>query len=388
MPDVETSDLIDLQALMDSYTVHATGANKPPTLMDIAGFPHWENVYSNILAFLLDSEQVHGFGQLFIRSIMAIYSSRCPAGWPKNGLDPESVQATEKVEREASTATNKRIDILIECPDFVVCIENKIWSGLHNDLGEYRKHCEKLSDGRSDRVVGIVLSPRPVSNSSLECHRFVNITYGDLVDQVRQRMGSYIGSHNTQYQYLLFDFLEQASRFSRTDTMTDDQRKFLEFWRENDEKISNIRSMCDAMWSRLRPKEMAQAHIDQCKEQLNEREPEVFTTWIYKGRVSVFDLKDGGYIDGCGLFLDVEFHPLRVSHVLGKRRGCEPDALASRIGDKCSIEFVKSSDRPRFVNDQSPFDQSVREKAVEISVAILKEIAAMRLESNSNGRQR
>ena len=365
MPDFETSGLVDLQALMDSYTVHATGADEPPTLMDIAGFPHWENVYSNILAFLLDSEHVHGFGQLFIRSIMAIYSSRCPDDWPKKGLDPESVQATEKVEREASTATNKRIDILIECPDFVVCIENKIWSGLHNDLGEYREHCEKLSDGRSDRVVGIVLSPNPVSNSSLECHRFVNITYGDLVGQVRQRMGSYIGSHNTQYQYLLFDFLEQANRFSRTDTMTDDELKFLEFWRENDEKISNIRSRCDAMWRDLHRSKMAQAHIDQCKELLNEREREVFKTWIYKRSVSVFDLSGDGSIDGCGLFLNVEFHPLRVGHVLGKRRGCEPDALASRIGGKCGIEFVKSSDRPRFVNDQPPFDQSVREKAVE-----------------------
>ena len=354
-----------------------------PTLMDIANFPHWENVYSNILAFLLDSDQVHGFRQLFIRSIMAIYSSRCPDDWPKKGLDPESVQATEKVEREASTATNKRIDILIECPDFVVCIENKIWSGLHNDLGEYRKHCEKLSDGHRDRVVGIVLSPRPVSNSSLECHRFVNITYGDLVDQVRQRMGSYIGSHNTQYQYLLFDFLEQASRFSRTDTMTDDQWKFLEFWRKNDEKISNIHSMCDAMWRDLRSKEMAQAHIDQCKERLTEREREVFKIWIYKGTVSVFDLAGNVYIDGCGLCLNVAFHPLRVSHGLSKRRGCKPAALASRIGGKCGIEFANSSDLPRFVNDQSPFDQSVREEAVRISVAIVKEIAAMRLESKS-----
>ena len=75
--------------------------------MEITDFPRWEKVYSNILAFLLDSEQVHGFGQLFIRSIMAIYSGRCPAGWPKKDLDPESVQATGNVKREARTATKK-----------------------------------------------------------------------------------------------------------------------------------------------------------------------------------------------------------------------------------------------------------------------------------------
>ena len=217
---------------MDSYSVHAIGANEPPTLMEIADFPRWENVYSNILAFLLDSEQAHGFGQLFIRAIMAIYSNRCPAGWPKKDLDPESVQATENVKREVRTATNKRIDILIECVDFVVCIENKIWSGLHNDLGEYRKHCESLGDGDCNRVVGIVLSPHRVPNPSLQDHRFVSITYGDLVDEVRRRMGSYIGTQNTRYQYLLFDFLEQTSRLSRTNTMSDDEREFLGFWRK------------------------------------------------------------------------------------------------------------------------------------------------------------
>ena len=365
---------------MDSYTVHDTGAKEPPTLMEIAGFPQWENVYSNILAFLINTEKVHGFGQLFIRSIMAIYSSRCPDGWPKKGLDPESVQATEKVEREVRTSTNKRIDILIECADFVVCIENKIWSGLHNDLGEYREHCEKRSDGHPDRVVGIVLSPRRVSNPSLRAHRFVSITYSDLVREVRQRMDSYIGSHNTQYQYLLYDFLEQADRVSRTNTMSDDQRrKFLEFWRKNYKEINNIQSMCDAMYSDLRAREMAQTHIQQCKERLTKRENEVFKTWIYKGSVSVFDLADDGYIDGCGLFLDVEFHPLRVTHSLSKRRGCKPDALASQIGRQCQIEFEESTGLPSYTYHQSPFDESVRDKVVETSIAILKAIAAMRL---------
>ena len=158
----------------------------------------------------------------------------CPVGWPQHDLKPESVQATEKVEREASTATGKRIDILIECPDFVVCIENKIWSGLHNDLGEYRKHCEGLSERCP--VAGIVLGPHHTDDCRLEEHEFVSITYNELVDEVRQRMGGYIDSHNTQHQYLLFDFLEQADRLSRSNTMSDDHREFLEFWRRNEKK--------------------------------------------------------------------------------------------------------------------------------------------------------
>ena len=345
--------------------------------MEIAGFPQWENVYSNILAFLVDTEQVHGFGQLFIRSIMAAYRNECPKKLRTEAPDPDLVEATDRVEREVTTATNRRIDIIIECAGFLVCIENKIWSALHNDLGDYRDHCEKHSGERP--VIGIVLSPRRVASQSLKTHHFVNVTSASLVDEVRPRMGNHIGRHNSQYQYLLLDFLEQANRFSEAYAMTDDKWKFLEFWRDHEDKISNIQSMCDEIRHGLRAKEKAQAHIIQCMERLTPSEQEVFNSWIYAARVSVFDLADKGYIDGCGVFLDVRFHPLRVSHVLGKRRGRAPNALASRIGETCGITFDTTLEQPEVVNDQSPFDPSVCQKAVNDSVAILKAIAALRV---------
>ena len=372
LSEFDTSNLADLQALMDSYTVHAIGATEPPTLMDIAGFPHWENVYSNILAFVLNTEEAHGFGPLFIRSIMGAYRSYSPYDWPADNRDPEHVvEATDRVEREVSTDSAKRIDIL-------VCIENKIWSGLHNDLGVYREHCEKNSDGRP--VLGIVLSPNGVTDRRLQDHRFVSITYGDLVKQVRQRMGSYIGTHNTQYQYLLFDFLEQTSRFARTKTMTDDQREFLDFWKNNEEKIGNIQEMCNAMWRELKAK--AQAHNNECWEELEPHEKDVFKKpWIYVRKVSVFDLIDGCDIKGCRIFLDVEFHPLRVSHVLWDRHYREPKVrpLISPISADTGVIFDNSSERPKFVTEQSPFKESVCKDAVKTSVKILKSIAAMRL---------
>ena len=115
--------------------------------------------------------------------------------------------------------------------------------------------------------------------------------------------------------------------------------------------------------------------------QLTEKEREVFKTWIYKGRTSVFDLAQRSEIEGCGLYFEVNFHPFRVHHALGKRRGCEPDALASRIEQECGVKFDrapgKSSGQLRSRCEQSPFDASVQEKAVKTSVAILKAIAAM-----------
>ena len=75
--------------------------------------------------------------------------------------------------------------------------------------------------------------------------------------------------------------------------MTDDQRRFLEFWRDNDKKIRNIQSMCGDLWGELRAREKAQAHINKCQEALKHLNPsynELFDPWIYKGHVAVFDL--------------------------------------------------------------------------------------------------
>ena len=189
-------------------------------------------------------------------------------------------------------------------------------------MGEYRQHCEKNSGGHP--VLGIVLSPHRIGDSSLQEHRFVSITYRDLVEQVRQRMGSYIGPHNTRYQHLLFDFLEQANRF--TNPMRDDQKEFLKFWREHEEKINNIYANCDWMWSEMKRK--AKNHYTQCLEELDEREKQVFKAWRWDPRGdnnydacwrSVFDLKEMGSIDGYRVHLDIEFHPFRVSHLLGHR---------------------------------------------------------------------
>ena len=396
MANSDTSNLSDLQECIASYPVYPIDAPEPPTLMDIAGFPNRENVYSNILAFLLDTRQFHGFGTLFIRAMLGAYCSRCPEEWRKDAPDPEGVEAIDNVEREVSTDRG-RIDILIECADFLICIENKIWSDLHNDLGEYRKHCANNSSGRP--VLGIVLSPHRIRDQGLQDARFVSIAYGDLVEQVRRRMGSYISPHNTRYQYLLFDFLEQASRF----TMTEDQKKFLRFWRENEEKISNIYAHCDKMRGEIKTK--AKNHYNQCLEKLTDKEKAVFKTWVYNPRndprydacwVSVFDLADEGGINECRIFLDVEFHPLRVTYYLGnrdKRDESQLSVLAKRISENTKIAFdcyEYPSDSNKILIKQledSSLEDSVCEQAVETSVAILGELADMHLENKiSNGR--
>ena len=386
MSDLDKGGLADIRRVVESYTIRAVSPPEPPTLMEIARFPHRENVYSNVLAFLFDTEQAHGFGPLFIRSLIAAYRCNCRDDACLPGAPcPETIEATDSVGREVRTARDNRIDLLVDCADFLVCIENKIRADLYNDLRDYRSYCEEpsVSDGRP--VLGIVLSPDGVASPDLKSCGFVSITYGDLVEQVRRRMGSHIGSDNTQYQYLLFDFLEQASRFSRTTNMNDDEQAFLDFWKKNDPKISNIQEWIGRMWELLDANGKAKAHQEQCRAKLCENEWNVFKgDWIYQKTVAVFDLAEGRTIDGCRIFLDVQFHPLRVTHVLGNRQRDEPTKLVREVNAHCGTDFKKSTDRFEFVIKESPFDDSVRKKAVKTSVRILKYIAARRLADTSD----
>ena len=45
---------------------------REPTFMEIAGYPHFENVCSNILQFYLQPSNEHGFGTLLLDSLFTL----------------------------------------------------------------------------------------------------------------------------------------------------------------------------------------------------------------------------------------------------------------------------------------------------------------------------
>lgn len=382
------TDLASLQGFIEGYEVRPLPSDEPPTLMEIARFPHWENVYSNILAFLIRTEEVHGFGPLLIRSVLASYRDRLTPDRQNQAPDSDRVDRLLTVEREITTKRGNRIDILIEGTGFVVCIENKIRSPLNNDLADYRQYCE---DTRSGCFLGIVLSPGRISANEIseledpkglrgEDLRFVSVTYSDIVAKVRERMGNFVRADNTRYQYLLFDFLEQAGRFDRSIMMNEEQMKFLEFWRKNERKIGNIIDHCDDL--RELAENKTESHYDRCMKKLTNEEKEVFERYR-SGKVFQFYLAGDGKLDGCKIALELHFDPLRIQHWLVKYGGSGLEGVARQIERQSDIEIEldPSSRKYKIVNegDWSPYSESGLERAVETSVKILKAIAAMHL---------
>ncbi|TXB68340.1 PD-(D/E)XK nuclease family protein [Phaeodactylibacter luteus] len=48
-------------------------------LIEISGFPRWENVISNFLSFYFDKEEEHGFSTLFLESLLNVYERKLEA---------------------------------------------------------------------------------------------------------------------------------------------------------------------------------------------------------------------------------------------------------------------------------------------------------------------
>jgi|SRR5215212_1408802 len=95
----------ELEALLNDFAKLPTHEDRPLTFMEIAGYPHYEHVCSNILAYFLDPEQQHGLGTLVLDALMDVGES---------GPSNEGMRSNLSVEREVYTDAGNRIDIFIE----------------------------------------------------------------------------------------------------------------------------------------------------------------------------------------------------------------------------------------------------------------------------------
>ncbi len=98
------------------------------TFMEISGYPHYENVCSNILQFFLNPTNEHELYDLVLISLSKL---------AQIGLYTEYYQGNISVQREVETINGGRLDLLIITKNYVIGIENKVFHFLDNDLKDY-----------------------------------------------------------------------------------------------------------------------------------------------------------------------------------------------------------------------------------------------------------
>lgn len=174
---------------------------RPQTFMEVGGYPHYENVCSNFLAFFLDPEGPHGLGSLFLDALVGSVGIAGGEG----GLG-----GNVSVEREVATEAGNRIDLLITSDSHAVLVENKIFAAVVNPFEDYAAYLRRLKNESGDpyqdeNKAKILLTLYP-SGEGAEWG-FVNLTHADFAGAVRSRLGHHVSEADTRYLTLMLDFL-------------------------------------------------------------------------------------------------------------------------------------------------------------------------------------
>ena len=220
---------------------------RDPTTLELSGYPHLENVYSNILAFFLDPEREHGFGPLFLESLLSV--AKCKA-----------IQDGEKVEvnREEITGTRKQIDLVISTDTLIVGIENKIYNVLHNDFKDYGQHIDKKACNRDVCKCKILLGLKLEDERKLS--GFKSITYQDFFDEVLQRIGPTLIGSSDRYLKFALEVIETVKHLTEGSAMKPEMLNFFQKYEEGVDSLlqevndlkKEMRNRVDILWTDFR----------------------------------------------------------------------------------------------------------------------------------------
>lgn len=199
--------------------LHLKTARTEQTFMQLTDYPHLENVCSNVLAFFFNTEETHGFGNLFIMSLLECV-----------GPDVHCL-STETIEREMPTQKGKRIDIFIETDRQLIAIENKVYSGVDNPFGDYEAHIHGLNRDNAKEPVFVLLTLREEKTDGTA---FVNVTYSRLLGAIRKNIGAYVVDANSKWIIILNDFIKTIEQLMEGTVM---DKAFIDFYNGNKDSI-------------------------------------------------------------------------------------------------------------------------------------------------------
>jgi len=292
--------------------------------MDIAGYSHYENVCSNILAFYFDPKEDHGLGDLMIRSLFSLHDKA--VNRPVNSIE---------VIREYPTSNGGRLDLVLSGEGFVVGIENKIYHWLANDLEDYGRTID-VAAGTDKEPLKYVLGLRAVAEVLPD--GFQSITYEQFWEAVEDRMGPYLSKANHKWLQYLLDFIQTTRNLTSNamnESLPNDQ-----FFIENNEVIERLFTERTHFIERLNHK-VSQLKILVCEDP-NLRSLLTQDPWIYLKSVLVLDFIPTEDLNQIALDLGINPNGWELT-ILG--RGRSESFLAQLIQNSPQLLGLRSCER-------------------------------------------
>lgn len=273
-PPAETNTELRIEELRELlWTFRALPeSRRRQTFMEVSGYPHYENVCTNVLSFYFDPSAEHGLKDLLLSAFLHMTG---------NG----NVEIPEKVSpsREFPAEDQQRIDLVIDCETFTLGIENKIFHWEANDFENYARVIERL--GQNKQVIKVVLCLKKEAHQAPPKGGFKRYTYGELWKQVREMLGNYIGRADPKWVTCLLDFMETTTNLAGNNM---EYKKLDLFFTENDEVIGRMIAAHDAFLARLREKV---AQLETMMKETNESKLLGGPPWVYQKYCLVLDFK-------------------------------------------------------------------------------------------------
>lgn len=199
---------------------------KNPNIFQILRITKNEIRHSNFLSWLLDPNESHKLGDIFLkRFLREVFSSE-----KFDQIDQIDVEGMDlsKVEIEREW---KNIDILIKLENVVVCIENKVLSKEHsNQLKRYKEIIENQFPNHDKTFV--YLTPEG-DDSENESETYEPISYEFIVESLERIVSVYGESLNEQVKNYLKDYITIIKRnLMGTDKLTELSKKIYQNHKE------------------------------------------------------------------------------------------------------------------------------------------------------------
>lgn len=187
---------------------------KNPNIFEILRISKNEIRHSNFLSWLLDPNESHKLGDIFLkRFLREVFSSD-----KFDDIDQVDVEGlnlnTVEIQREW-----RNIDVLIKLENVIVCIENKVLSTEHsNQLSRYKKIIETEFPKHKKTYVYL----NPDGDSSIEeSENYYPISYEFIVNTLTRIVSVYGESLNSQVENYIKDYITIIKReLMSTDKLT------------------------------------------------------------------------------------------------------------------------------------------------------------------------
>ena len=180
---------------------------KTPNIFHILGITREELKHSNFLVWLLDPNESHGLGRLFLTKFLReIAASEISKELDEFDIEKLNFNNVE-LRREW-----KNIDLLIVFDTHVICIENKFDSeDYSNQLAKYRKIiCENF---KNKKQIFVYLTPKgKLPKAIAEREFYIPYAYKNIIDQIGRILKNHGTSLSSGVHQYISDYLTTLKR--------------------------------------------------------------------------------------------------------------------------------------------------------------------------------